>query len=326
MIKKTLRWALAVVVGGGVFYFAVAAVGLWLTTRTDRSLPRDPKTGILAGAEPRELGPDSAEGAVLLVNGFLGTPNNFADLPERIANADWRVRTMLLPGHGTSPRDLDRTSALELVQAVEDEAAELKEQYGRVVLLGHSMGGAICTIVAAEQQVDGLILAAPYFSVTYHWYYGLEPETWTDILGFANLWLYKGQRLVQVRREEVRSKIQSYQWVSIRSLQTLTEIGREASAPATLGQVVCPVLLVHANGDRAASPNAAKRAVELMGTKSKRSVWLENSNHIVFWDNDREQATKEVLGFLKLLHTDDLLLLTKKEVPNGHSVKRGVIS
>lgn len=326
MIKRTLRWILAVVVGGGVFYFALAAAGLWLAARTDRSFARDPRTGILAGAEPRDLGPEASEGAVLLVHGFLGTPNNFADLPERIADADWFVRVMLLPGHGTSPRDLDRTSAIELIQAVEDEVADLKERYGRVVLLGHSMGGAICTIVAAEQQVDGLILAAPYFAVTYHWYYGLEPETWTDILGFANLWLYKGSWLVQVRREEARSEIQSYQWVSVRSLQTLTEVGREASAPATLGQVVCPVLLVHANGDQAASPDAARRAVDAMATKSKRSVWLENSNHIVFWDNDREQATKEVLGFLKLLHVDDLVLLTNAGWPDTHSVKRGVIS
>ena len=58
--------------------------GHWVTGR-NRHAPRDPETGILRGAEPRTLGPDDAPVAVLLVHGYLGGSNNFADLPDRLA-------------------------------------------------------------------------------------------------------------------------------------------------------------------------------------------------------------------------------------------------
>ncbi|HDP34785.1 MAG TPA: alpha/beta fold hydrolase [Candidatus Hydrogenedentes bacterium] len=119
-------------------------------TRYDDKTPRDPETGIMEGAAPRTLGPENTDKAILFVHGFSGTPNNFHDLPDQVAEAGWRVRVMLLPGHGTSPREFEKTSAEQLRQGVADELAPLRERYKTVVLVGHSMGGALATLTTAE--------------------------------------------------------------------------------------------------------------------------------------------------------------------------------
>lgn len=274
-----------------------------LVARSDARVPRNPETGILLGAEPRDLGPADAPGVVLFVHGFLGGSNNFADLPERVAAAGWRARVILLPGHGTSPLDLEKTTLAELEQAVLDEVRALRQQHQTVILLGHSMGGALATRAAAREPIDGLILCAPYFGVTHRWYYGLRPETWAEIGAPAFRWVYKGNLFRQVNRKDDRKKILSYQWTPVRSITMLMELGRLVNEPATLKAITCPVLLVHSRIDSAASPEAAEKAVKAMSAQDKTFRWLSESNHILFWDFERDEVAQAVLEFLEARRT-----------------------
>jgi carboxylesterase len=272
-----------------------------LVKRADARAPRDPETGILIGAEPRDLGLESADRAVLFVHGFAGAGNNFADLPERVAEQGWRVRGMRLPGHGTSPRDMETVTPDELVEAVLAETRSLRESHSKVVLVGHSMGGALSTIVEAQEPVDGLILGGAYFGVTYRWYYILKPEQWIRIGTPFMRWVYKGQLFLQVNKKEVKDDIVAYTWLPARSGLALSALGRRASSPAVLDNVTCPVLMLHAPGDIAASPECAQQAFDAMASQEKRLVWLERSNHHVFWDYDQKQLQEAVLEFLNNL-------------------------
>ena len=263
-----------------------------------RRAARDPETGVLVGAEARDLGPEDAACAALLVHGFLGAGNNFADLPEQLAAHGWRVRVMRLPGHGTTPRDLARTTAKELEHAVSAEARALREHHETVALIGHSMGGALCTLAAAEGEADAVVLAAPYFGVTHHWYYLLRPEQWVALTHHFVPWTYKGSAFVQVNRKEARKQILTYKWVPAQALVTLMAIGKKVRSPEVLASVQCPVLLIHSRADQAACPEAAARAFDAMPSARKRAVWLETSNHIIFWDLERQQVAEEILDFL----------------------------
>lgn len=294
-MRRTMRWAIAgavtaLAVGGGACHAFGGRVVAW----SDARQPRNAQTGLLTGAEPRDLGPVDADCAVLLVHGFLGCGNNFAKLPDRLAEQGCRVRVMLLPGHGTSPKDLARVSGAELTGAVLDEIDRLRPKHKRLILVGHSMGGTLCTLAASQREVDGLILAAPYFGVTGHWYYGLKPETWATVTGPVMPWLYKGRGLIQVNRREARGDIVSYRWVPSSSVKVLMGLARQANRPELLGNVSCPVLLIHSRNDEAASPAAAESAFARMAAKEKKAVWLEKSNHILFWDFDAETAMQLV--------------------------------
>jgi carboxylesterase len=298
-------------------YASMAVVALCLGCRTvtsslvdreDGRVLRNPGTGVMVGAEEFDLGPEpgDAKGVVLLVHGYAGATNNFGALPDTLASQGWHVRAIRLPGHGTSPRELEQCTPDELVDAVSDEVRRLQPDFAKVVLVGHSMGGALCTLAAAEQAdteelIDGLVLGGAYFGVTRRWYYVLPPEAWIRLGRPFLRWVYKGRLFLQVNRKEAKDEIVAYTWLPMKSGLTLLEIGRRANQDEVLDRITCPVLMLHGPGDVAASPEAAAEAVERMASEHKRVVWLEDSNHHIFWDLEADTVVKEVGRFLEEL-------------------------
>lgn len=270
-----------------------------LVARYVARAPRNPDTGILLGAEPRDVCPAYPRGAVLLVHGFNGSPNNFNDLPDRLAAAGWRAKAPLLPGHGTTPHAFEKTTPDDLRVAVVDALRELRREHETVALLGHSMGGALAVLAAAEEPPDALLLVSPFFRVTYRWFYLLPAESWAKLTAGAVRWLPSIQEPVNLAAS--RAQIISYRWTPTRGACTAIALAEAARAKRMLKRVDCPVLLVHARGDEVTCPEAARKAVEAMPADRKSFVWLTRSNHIVFWDYDQDDVAREVIGFLDTL-------------------------
>lgn len=267
-------------------------------TLSDASAVRNPDTGILVGAEPLSLGPEDRNKAILMVHGFSGSPNNFNDLPQHVAEAGWHVRVMLLPGHGTTPREFEVTTAGELEQAVAEELALLRGRFATVVLLGHSMGGALATLAAARNRVHGLILISPYYAVTHRWYYLLHPETWARLLSPVVRWIYSSPQMQPVNRAEVREQIISYHWIPIRSALTAMGLASHARNAEVTAHIDMPVLLIHSKSDRVTDPRVAGAVFNAFPAKEKQVAWLHRSDHIVFWDYEREEVKRQVDSFL----------------------------
>lgn len=269
-----------------------------LAKNFDARQERDPDTGILIGAAPRHLGPKNAETAILFVHGFVGAGSNFNDVPDKLAAEGYRVHVMRLPGHGTTPFDFASRSAEEILNAVREAAHALKAEHERVIVCGHSMGGALTTIAASQMELDGIILAAPYYRVTYQWYYLLPVEFWNRLTLPVVRWVYKGDAFIRVAREEAKPDILSYRWIPAEGSAILLELGRRAYNEDTLTAITEPVLLLHGDFDFAASPNASKTALDLMASESKTHVRLHESDHHIFWDFDREEVYAEILKFV----------------------------
>ena len=108
---------------------------------------------------------------VVMLHGFSGDLNNWRGMLAG-APVDWPVLAMDLPGHGQSPRDVpgDIDAMAELV-----EATLKKHAVGALLLVGHSVGGALAARVAVRGHADvrGLCLFAPA---------GLGPQINADFL------------------------------------------------------------------------------------------------------------------------------------------------
>lgn len=281
----------------------IILTGCNLTTRQlmhrhDLAQDRDPDTGIIVGAEPRTIGPEDADTAILFVHGFVGSGNNFWEVPDRLAAEGYRVRVMLNKGHGTTPQDFNDTPKEDLLNHVLDEIHALQKDHQKIILAGHSMGGALITLAAAQESVDGLILGAPYFGVTYHWYYILPVEYWNRITSPLVHRVYKADPFVRVKRPEAKDQIFSYRWIPSGGSKTLMYLGKQANDPDILSTITAPVLLLHGVDDFAASPKAAQDAVAHMSSERKKTVLLQNSDHHIFWDYDREEVSEAILAFV----------------------------
>ncbi len=99
----------------------------------------------------------------ILVHGFNGEPMDLCEIERSLEAHSFAVSTLLLPGHGTSVDDFATTRWADWVGAVNDEVRRSLARGERVVLIGHSMGGALA-FAAAEQEprVAGVVaMCAP---------------------------------------------------------------------------------------------------------------------------------------------------------------------
>lgn len=109
---------------------------------------------------------------VLLVHGLLDTAYALHDMGQVLAQRCLRVYSLLLPGHGTRPADLIRTTRHEWLAAVRFGVRALVQEVDDVTVIGYSLGGLLATHVATEAQGEGgkiqrLVLLAPALEVAY---------------------------------------------------------------------------------------------------------------------------------------------------------------
>lgn len=118
-----------------------------------------------AGPEHQPFTLNGMEGrAALLVHGFPGTPAEMRPLAQALHERGWTTRAILLPGFGPELDTIAERRAEDWIAAVRGALDELRRDHGCVLLIGHSLGGAL-SLAAAEARLDGLILLAPFWKL-----------------------------------------------------------------------------------------------------------------------------------------------------------------
>jgi alpha-beta hydrolase superfamily lysophospholipase len=127
----------------------------------------------LAWNAPREWVPAQPNGrGVLLVHGLGDSPGSFVDVATQLASQGYRVRTVLLPGHGTRPADMLDVDINDWRRTVEQQVALLRKDVGHVYLGGFSTGANLVVAYAMDDQsIAGLLLFSPAFksNVGFDW-------------------------------------------------------------------------------------------------------------------------------------------------------------
>jgi carboxylesterase len=263
------------------------------TARTER----DPRTGIVRGAEPVVLKGSSAKKAALLIHGFIGSPTDYGRLPALLHRQGYDVFVPLLPGHGTDPEDFSKTTADELEAFVLREYRALKQKYAEVVLIGFSMGGALSVLTAAKEPVDALVLLAPYFKISHQWYYVFPTEVYQKIFKQLIPYTYRPITFKQINNKNAIPYIVDYDYVSLRGAEAAIELGSRAAVKVK--DLRQPTLILHSTNDRAVDYRASQKAADyLKNVSSCHLVTLNRSNHILLWDHDMEMVETAILEFV----------------------------
>lgn len=108
---------------------------------------------------------------ILLVHGLGDSPWSFHDVGQQLAQQGFLVRTVLLPGHGTRPENLQTVTAEQWRRVVREQAAALQRDVGQVYLGGFSTGGNLVLEYAyTHPEIAGLVLFSPGFkSKAFDW-------------------------------------------------------------------------------------------------------------------------------------------------------------
>jgi len=235
---------------------------------------------------------------VILLHGWLGSWGLWQETMTFLGQY-YRTYALDFWGFGESGRKLDTYLVNDFVALVDQFMDKLGIE--SAPLVGHSMGGALSTVAASEVKLEGLILAAPYYRITSPWYLMLPAETLINTFSPLVRWVYRTQDMLPVNRPEAKPEIVSYNWVPSAAGRMAIGLAAQARDPKVLKKITMPTLLLHSRIDTVTDPKASLMVYDQLPTREKRAVWLKTSDHIIFWDYERDQVADEVLAFLDMI-------------------------
>ena len=227
---------------------------------------------------------------VLLVHGYTATTAEVRLLAQYLHGRGCTVAGPLLPGHRTTPEDMNRCRWQDWAGAVEAAYQHIASRCKRVFVGGESMGAVLALYVASEHpEAAGLMLYAPAL---------LVPPT--------RMWLVRLLApFVPYVKKPIRpstaadDRWQGYGVNPLRAAAQLNRLQREARR--RLPRIRQPILVVQGRLDQTIDPRSGEVILRETASTAKELHWLERSTHCVILDQEWEQAAELARQFLDLV-------------------------
>ncbi len=99
---------------------------------------------------------------IILVHGFTATPVEVKPLANALAYEGYSVFAPLLPGHNTTPDDLNNTVWQDWIDYVDPIVDDFLHKYKSVFIGGESLGAIIaCYLASKYTKLNGILLYSP---------------------------------------------------------------------------------------------------------------------------------------------------------------------
>jgi alpha-beta hydrolase superfamily lysophospholipase len=257
-----------------------------------------------AAADPEQ--PREPAAAIALVHGYGDHGGRHTWFGEDMAARGYAVYAYDLRGHGQSSGTRGQIKRFD--DYLDDTAVFLDEvrrrQPGRpVVLLGHSLGGLICSRFAQERPCDvrALILSSPFFALT------VQPEPMKIVGAKALSAVWPGRDIGNTVRAADLSHDQAVvdAYVTDRLVHHVATarwaaetLAAQDAAMAAAPRVTLPLLLLYGKDDQVADPAFAEAFFATAGSADKKLIHYEGFYHELFNEVGREQVFADVAAWL----------------------------
>ena len=227
----------------------------------------------------------------LLVHGFTGSPPEMRLVGDYLHQRGLSVSGPLLPGHGTTVDEMNRSRWTEWTGHVKMAYEELLKRCDAVFVAGLSMGAVLSLYLAVEHPgIPGIVLYAP----------AVWPENrlivLTPILKYFIKKMDKGEER-DLTDPEAEQRIWSYEEnpavAGYEFFKLLIRVRR------SLPHVTQPLLIIHSTGDTAILPTSASRTYERVGSTDKELITLHNSGHVLTADSEWELVAQKTYEFIR---------------------------
>jgi carboxylesterase len=238
-------------------------------------------------AEP--FSSDGGDIGVVVSHGFTGTPASMRPWAQHLADAGYSVRLPLLPGHGTTWRDTNRSRWPQWYGAIEDAYSDLAARCRVVFAVGLSMGGTLVTRLAEQHPdgVAGLVLVNPAY----------RTDRVDAKLAPYIAWAVRSRPSIggDIKKPGIEEPAgDRTPVVAFASLQKLWKV-----TAADLPALTAPVLLYRSREDHVVDPSSAVLLKERAVNATIDEIVLENSYHVATMDNDAPQIFEGSVRFIE---------------------------
>jgi len=235
----------------------------------------------------------SARNGALLIHGFTATTAEVRLLGEYLHARGYTVSAPLLPGHGTTPDEMNRCTWRDWTRAVESAYVQLAAPCERVFVLGESMGALLALFLASEHpEIVGIVCYAPALLTARMW----------QARALAPFVPYVKKPMRAPSDADARWK--GYTVNPLRAAVQLNELQREVRR--RLPRIQQPILVVQGRLDQAIDPRSGQVLLAEIGSRDKALHWLEHSTHCVILDCEWERAAELTVEFMQRLGSQRL--------------------
>jgi carboxylesterase len=225
---------------------------------------------------------------VILIHGFTATTVEVRPIAEYLNQNGFSVNAPLLPGHGTSPEDLNRQAWRNWVDSVVEVYNQCRVDHEKIFIGGESMGGVItCYLAAMFPEIKGIMLYAPAIKI--------------EKLGYSKYIRFFKKVIPKKNIKEVQEKDvfpwQGYKVNPTRAAYQLYLL--QKNAIINLNKIKQPAIIFQGKSDKTISQEGPKLIYNNIHSTYKEFVLLENSEHCVLLDKDFKFLARKTHDFIK---------------------------
>lgn len=224
---------------------------------------------------------------IALSHGFTGSPHGVRAWAQALAEQGYAVRMPLLPGHGTSWRELAGTRWQSWHAAFDEAYRELAAECDYVFTAGLSMGGTLALRVAATRPVAGTIVVNPGLVID---------DRRAPLAGILKLVLKStpaiGNDILKAGVDEG-----AYPRTPVAAAHELNKLFKDTVR--LLPRVTAPVRVFRSTIDHVVSDSSMAALRRGLTHSSLEVSRLENSYHVATLDNDAEEIFRGSIDFIR---------------------------
>lgn len=207
-------------------------------------------------------------------------------LGEYLNSKGFTVKCVLLPGHGTTPEDLNETTTDDWYAGAEHACCELLSSHSKVMVAGLSMGGLLTIRIASQLPIErAAILAAPIYLQD-------KRVPLFPILRYFVKYLPKQKR----NYHEAAKYNVAYDKMPTKPIGSILQMIKTAKAEY-IPKIEIPCLVMQSKIEHTVAPKSAQYIYDNIKSKVKKLVWFEHCGHILTLDNEREKVFELVGEF-----------------------------
>jgi carboxylesterase len=223
---------------------------------------------------------------VLLLHGLTATTAEVRLLGQDLFAHGYTVMAPLLPGHGTTPDDLNEQKWEDWAWEAEKSLQHLLTICDDVFVAGESMGGALALYLATRfAEIAGVVCYAPAVQLN------MTAVQLVQLRAFAPF-----KESLPKEKDGYNPFWQGYDVNPLKSVETLVDLGRYVRQH--LDEIAQPVLIFQGRCDETVASEVGEIILEGVSSTTKRVVWLENSAHVILLEDEREQIFALTREFL----------------------------
>jgi carboxylesterase len=207
---------------------------------------------------------------LFFIHGFTATTVEVKQIALFFNKEGYTVVAPLLPGHGTTPFDMNKQTWSAWIKSVEESYQKLSMECSQVFVFGESMGALLALWLAYyHTEIKQIFLFAPALKVDGLW---------------KSFFIWPFSSYVYKKNTDDSMLWQGYNVIPLRAATQFFRLQNKVKK--LLHQVKNDAFIFQGKKDKTINLEGTVETYKLLGSKNKELIWLDNSSHCILLDKE----------------------------------------